>query len=285
MRKRKKKITPAKKILKEGKKGLKHAHFFLIGLACGLSLLFFPFGEEFSPIQFRPSDLGRQELGSVFSSQLPITTPLFKREGYAVAYDGRTRNPYWVYHKVTERQNGEILSREKCEFLEDSLVPEHIRATKKDYRGSGYDRGHLCAAADSPTQFALEETFLLSNISPQDPSFNRGYWKKIEHHIRSLSKEYRAVHVFSGPLYLSKTGKNGREIVSYEVLGPSHVAVPTHFFSLIFVEQVTGKMRAKGYIVPNSPIPSETPLKNFSASIKDIEEASGVIFTHLIQEQ
>lgn len=54
-------------------------------------------------------------------------------------------------------------------------------AALSDYRGSGYDRGHLAPAADMKwAPAAMSESFLMSNMSPQDPGFNRGIWKKLE---------------------------------------------------------------------------------------------------------
>ena len=104
--------------------------------------------------------------------------------------------------------------------LEDPELPEHIRAAKIDYQQTGFDRGHLCPAADCPSQRALENSFFLSNIAPQVPAFNRGYWKMVEQHVRELASQFKTIHIFSGPLYLSSKGRDGRNYVKYEVIGP-----------------------------------------------------------------
>ena len=100
--------------------------------------------------------------------------------------------------------------------------------------------------------------------------------------MRTLTKQYRAVHVFSGPLYLSRKARDGKRYVKYEVIGKHDVAVPTHFFMLIFVELPTDKMLAKAYILPNKAIDATTSLKKFSATIEEVESASGVIFTKIL---
>lgn len=232
---------------------------------------------------FSDTTLTTEQTPPIFSNYLPTTTPLIQRTGYILAYDGRTRNAHWVYHKITRDTFKEKKThRDLCEFKEDPLIPKQIRASKSDYKGSEFDRGHLSPAADTSTQTQLEETFFLSNISPQRPAFNRGYWKKVENHIRSLTKKYATVHVFSGPLYLAKKGRDGKTFVRYQVIGKNHVAVPTHFFALIFVETSGGKLQAKGYILPNKSIRSKTSLKKFASSVEEIESSSGVIFTHLL---
>ena len=76
-----------------------------------------------------------------------------------------------------------------------------------DYTKSGFDRGHLVPAADIPhdaPQKAMDETFLMTNISPQIPAFNRGIWASFEKYVRSLCNEFDEVFVMTGPLYLPK---------------------------------------------------------------------------------
>jgi len=249
---------------------------FFVGLLIGAALAWFPSEHEFAKVQFN------SRTSQTFSfEQLPIAAPLIQRDGYTLAYNGQTRNAHWVYHKLTQTSTAEKTSRKECDFKEEPILPEHIRSAKIDFQETGFDRGHLCPAADCATQQAVENSFYLSNISPQVPAFNRGYWKMAEQHVRDLTKQFQTVHVFSGPLYLSTKGRDGRNYVKYEVIGPHNVAVPTHFFMLIFVEPTSGKLLAKGYIMPNKAIDPKTPLKKFSASVEEIESASGVIFTQI----
>lgn len=275
---------PKKKSLKKKspKKNSPNLQIFILGVLVGISLVWLPFQGDFSLVQFTKNDLPSQASSSVFAKYFPTTTPILEKEGFFLAYNGQTRVPHWVYHKLTPEILAKKLSREDYEFKDDLLIPEHIRACRSDYVGSGYDRGHLCAAADCISPKALEDSFFLTNIAPQVPTFNRGYWKKLEGHVRDLTRQYRAVHVFTGPLYLSKREKDGKRYVKYEVIGKHNIAVPTHFFMLIFVELPTDKMLGKGYILPNKAIDSDVDLKKFSTSIEEIEQASGVLFTKIL---
>lgn len=80
------------------------------------------------------------------------------------------------------------------------------RATNSDYKGSGYDRGHMAAAGNHKNcQKNIQQTFHLSNIAPQvGPGFNRHSWNRLEKYVRHLTKNYKDVYVCTGPLYLPK---------------------------------------------------------------------------------
>lgn len=81
-----------------------------------------------------------------------------------------------------------------------------IRSKNSDYKGSGFDRGHLAAAGNHKwNQKQCEQTFVLSNMAPQvGAGFNRDYWNKLEKHVRKLTKKYPNVYVCTGPLYLPR---------------------------------------------------------------------------------
>ena len=91
-------------------------------------------------------------------------------DGFVVAYDKRNRVPYWVFEKLNSSHivKADNVDRSQCQFHEDTSIHEYFRATNKDYKGSGYDRGHLAAAGNHRwSQGAMEQTFTLSNMSPQ----------------------------------------------------------------------------------------------------------------------
>ena len=214
----------------------------------------------------------------VSQASLPSTSYHIAREGYSVAYDPRTRNPIYVYEKLSsDCLNGRV-SRDGCNFKEDRLIPGIFRSTIKDYQGSGYDRGHLaCAGNHQDNLKDMEDTFYLSNMSPQNKNFNRGYWNKLEKHVRDLTKEHKMVEVFTGTLYLPKE-VNGVKIVSYEVIGENNVAVPTHFFKVIRYKNKNESLETIAYVLPNETIAPGTPLNQFNATVHSLEKAAGVIF-------
>ncbi|KAJ3154994.1 nuclease [Geranomyces michiganensis] len=199
------------------------------------------------------------------------------------SYNRALRNPNWIAEHLTAKslerapENGvsvalnadvgieEAPSRKHSFFKEDLAIPRLFRAKLKDYVASGYDRGHLVPAADVVgSQEAIDETFLLTNVSPQvGVGFNRNYWYYFENFVRSLTHEFDDVYVVTGPLYLPTVGDDGKSYVKYEVIGdPPNVAVPTHFYKVILGVK-DGRQAMQGFVLPNDKI-GPVPLENFA---------------------
>lgn len=85
-------------------------------------------------------------------------------------------------------------------------VYHYFRSQNSDYKGSGFDRGHLAAAGNhKANQRCVEQTFYLSNMAPQvGPGFNRDSWNRLEKYVRKLTKVYKNVYCCTGPLYLPR---------------------------------------------------------------------------------
>lgn len=213
----------------------------------------------------------------VIPSQLtvPVSEILLQKKAYTIAYDGRSKQARWVYEALTKDSTQGMPSRKEFGFFEDIMIPQLLRAKNEDYRCTGFDRGHLCPAADALSDDLMRETFCLSNITPQCPQLNRGYWAKLEKHVRGLIKVYKEIDVYTGPLFLPIRESDGRYYVKYQVIGENNVAVPTHFFKVIFSKR---KELIEAFIVPNEPIEAGTSLYKFSATLEKVERAAGIIF-------
>jgi endonuclease G, mitochondrial len=210
----------------------------------------------------------------------PICEIVIEREAYDLVYDGRYRQARIVHQYLTEEKlSGPFQDRGPGRFLPDPHIPEIISASSKDYLKSGFDQGHLCPAGDVTLgKKELAETFYLSNINPQDPGFNRGGWKRLEKHVRDLTKQHPGIHIFTGSLYLPHKEADGKKYVKYEVIGENNVSVPTHFFKVILDQ--SGEF-LEAYILPNEKIAATTPLGHFKKSIENVERASGIVFPSL----
>jgi len=207
---------------------------------------------------------------------LPISDPVIEHLAYWVGYDGSRRQPRWVYEGLDKTHLEKKVSRKGISFLPDPLLPEILSATDADYRGSGFDRGHLSPAANALYDLrALRETFYFSNVSPQERSFNRGIWKKLEERVRSVVLQYDFIHVYTGPLYLPHREADNRNYVTYQVIGSRHVAVPTHYFKVFFTKE--GKL-IEAYILPNKTIAKPTSLEQFLTSLDKVEQLAGILF-------
>lgn len=205
------------------------------------------------------------------------------------SYNRATRNPHWVAEHITPASllisNGD---RRHSTFTEDMSIPEKFRAKLKDYFRSGYDRGHQVPAADAKwSQEAMDGTFALSNMCPQvGEGFNRDYWAHFEDFCRRLTSYYPSVRIVTGPLYLPKRDPVSQKWkVEYEVVGhPPNVAVPTHFYKIIFAEdgKVGGNVSLAAFVLPNDRISNDKPLADFEVPIEALERASGLEFASLL---
>jgi endonuclease G len=204
-------------------------------------------------------------------------------------FDRRTRNPAWVAEHITpESLKNNNADRKHSVFVEDVSIPEMFRAKLKDYFRSGYDRGHQVPAADAKwSQQAMDDTFLLSNMCPQvGDGFNRDYWAHFEDFCRRLTGTYPSVRIVTGPLYLPKRDPDGKWKVSYEVIGqPPNVAVPTHFYKVIFGEDGKdgGKVALGAFVLPNAVISNSKPLQDFEVPVEVVERASGLEFASKLE--
>ncbi|KAE8747146.1 hypothetical protein FOCC_FOCC006144 [Frankliniella occidentalis] len=221
-------------------------------------------------------------VGQIMQFGFPSLDNIRSFDDYVLSYDRRNRVANWVFEHLTPDgvKHNEAVDRSKCDFKEDLSIHPYFRSTNDDYKGSGYDRGHLAAAGNHKGhQKHCEQTFLLSNMAPQvGRGFNRDSWNRLERHVRKLTKTHPNVYVCTGPLYLSQKEANGKSYVKYEVIGKNMVAVPTHFFKVVVAEDANKNFMMESYVMPNSVISDDTPLTSFMVKPELVEKLSGLLF-------
>lgn len=200
--------------------------------------------------------------------------PELNYQGFKLIYDCRLKIPLYTYEILTPEHLVKLGDRNLSKFQEDPLIADVHQSKLTDYFHSGYDRGHMVPAADQAfSQEAMNETFYLTNICPQNADLNRHYWMKLEKNIRGVVRQGYIVETLTGPLFLPYE-EEGKKYVKYEVIGANNVAVPTHFFKLIKIH--SGSKELQIYIIPNMPIPEEIPLEKFEKSLEAFERISGL---------
>ena len=188
------------------------------------------------------------------------------RDGYVVGYNYRTKEAAWVAYKLTKAKVANNQKRDD-NFKDDTDVPFVYRADLSDYKNSGYDRGHLASFASMDfSQKSANQSFLLSNIEPQNAGLNRQGWEKLETDERIWANMYNSIYVYTGPIY--KKGK------IHKTIGDNKIAVPDYFFKIIYAPS---EDKAIAFVMPNSPV-SKTQIKKYRVSIKDIENRTGLYF-------
>ena len=202
---------------------------------------------------------------------------ILERTGYVLCYDKETKNAAWASYHLTNSDLPKKGIKRSDDFRPDPDLQKNERAELKDYRNSGFDKGHLVPAQDmSRSKLTMSESFLLSNMTPQiGPNFNRGIWKQLETDVRKWAKKKKSLHIFTGPLYLDD---DGNITMLYKVIGPDKVAIPTHFYKIIVADLHPNKeLDAIAFILPNK----ENPVKNlplFITTIDEVEKDSGIDF-------
>lgn len=193
-----------------------------------------------------------------------ISEQFIEKTSYIVSYNKDTKLPNWVaWHLMAEHADGEI--NRFGGYWEDEDVPKP-RATKEDYKGSGWSHGHMCPAGDNKwDSIAMKETFLLTNICPQHSNLNSGLWNKIEQDCRKWAKRYGNIYIVCGPVLLNR---------EHETIGENKVVVPEAFFKVILCLQ--GKPKAIGFIVRNNE--GKKKRDQYVNTVDEVERITGIDF-------
>ncbi|PFX28236.1 Nuclease EXOG, mitochondrial [Stylophora pistillata] len=199
-------------------------------------------------------------------------------ENHVLCYDQAKKTPRWVLEHLTrDKVKGEA-NRIHSAFKPDPNIPAVFHSSNDDYWDSGWSRGHMAPASNNKyDQDAMNQTFLLSNIVPQNLDNNANYWYRLEAYCRSLTKRYSDVYIVSGPLYLP-IEKDGKKMVQYEVIGANNVAVPTHLYKVILAEDKSKHSVLGAFVIPNEPVNFEKKLHEFQVSLEVLAQYSGLIF-------
>lgn len=182
--------------------------------------------------------------------------------GYTTSYNHTTLVPDWVAYELTDVEVAGELPRSDA-FAQDEMCKGR-QADLSDYRGSGWDRGHMAPAADMKwSEQAMLESFLLTNMCPQDHTCNAGCWEKTEKMGRRIAKQYGKVYIVCGPVFTTH---------QYGTIGANKVAVPDAFFKAFLIES-EGNYAAIGFMMENSSEKQE--LKASSMSVDELEKLIG----------
>ena len=192
------------------------------------------------------------------------TSAVIKHKYYCVSYNEKYEQAEWVAYKLTSAMIAGYAER-KNNFKEDPLVSTGS-ASLVDYKGSGYDRGHLCPAADMKiSQKAMNESFYMSNMSPQDPSFNRGIWRSLEEKVRSWAATETEVYVVTGGILTSVN----------KTIGANQVGVPQEYYKIVY-DYSGNNTKMIGFILPNRK--GEKQLPEYVVPVNRIETITGIDF-------
>jgi len=204
---------------------------------------------------------------------LPTADQILYNRFHVIGYSYYFRQAKWAL-EIVSPEVAEV--QRKDHFRPDYRIPEKFRADLDVYENSGYDRGHLVSSANQKeNDLQNSETFLLSNMAPQKPKFNREIWKELEVAVRTLDshKKVFETYVITGPIFYfdQEVIMMGDENENIDVSLP----IPHAFFKSVLTESNTGRISMWSFIIPNEP--TFDRLEDFLVPTTKVEKISGLL--------
>ena len=196
---------------------------------------------------------------------------ILRRVGYVVSYNPDTRIPNWVAWQLTESHTTGPYKRAGIGFQADSEA-KGVQVTTFDYSRSGYDRGHMCPSGDNKwDKTAQRQSFLMTNICPQNRNLNAGDWNEMENQCRKWAKQYGRIYIVAGPILYNQ---------KHKTIGKAKVVVPEAFFKVVLCMEGTPK--AIGFIYKNEA--GNRPKGDYVNSIDAVERITGFDFFPALED-
>ena len=184
---------------------------------------------------------------------------------YSLGYNEDFEVPNWVAYKLTE-ESLKVKNVPRAKRFKTDNEVDNRSAKHSDYSHSGYTRGHMAPAGDMAfSTEAMQESFFMSNMTPQTAALNAGIWRELEENVRDWAYDNDELYVVSGPIFDSSNPKR---------IGKStKVAVPDAFFkALLDIEG--SKKKAIGFIIPHEK--SDLHLREYAVTVDAIEKLTGI---------
>lgn len=220
-----------------------------------------------------PEGRNQTELRLTTNDLLPISTTntIVKHNYYSLSYNENYEQAEWVAYELKKDyiKNNNF---KRPYFIEDAKVITGS-ADWRNYKNSNYDKGHLCPAGDMEfSMSAYNDTFLTSNIAPQDKKFNNGIWNRLEQKVRYWAVKDNGVYVVTGGVLNN----------SLKTIGKENVAVPQYFYKIL-MNRSGNRVKMIGFLMPNEP--SDEPLYKFVVSVDAIEKLTGINFFPQLEDR
>jgi len=194
------------------------------------------------------------------------TGQVIEHEYYALSYSEEHEQAEWVAYELT-KESLQIPNVERTNNFRPDPFVRKASASDRDYRGAGYERGHLAPAGDMAfSEKAMSESFYMTNVSPQIKNFNGGIWRELEETVRDWAYKFGHIYVITGPVLTQDIREN---------IGDNEVSVPDVFYKIV-LDYERDDPKAIAFIVPNEV--SEKPIMDFAVTVDQVEELTGIDF-------
>jgi endonuclease G len=216
-------------------------------------------------------------------------TRIVCRDGYVLEHSSESRIPLWVAEHCTREELTGNLPRTNP-FRPDPKLNRAERSELADYRGSGFDRGHLAPNGNQKVDDRLRrETFFLSNIVPQvGKEFNQSIWADLEDQVRKWAKPRGEAFIITGSLFYDPEEEDpdtADGLVEVTLIGDNEVAVPTHLFKIVVAKNSSDEWQSIAFVMDNKNHGEDEPFEQHIQSIDWIEERAGFNFMPNMQAE
>lgn len=207
----------------------------------------------------------------ILTPQKEDTHQIVCHNGFTLCYREKHEQAEWVCYTLNNSKLQKNVKRDD-NFRQD---PKIITKTADfyDYKGSGYDKGHLAPCGDLTYSFeSMNDSFYFSNMSPQNRQFNQGIWNNLEKQVRKFAKKFDELYIVTGPIL---------DQDSFYTIGKNQVSIPEYYYKAILGKK-GNEYSAIGFIIPNENC--EDTFWNYVVSIDQIEEKTKLDFFHLLDD-
>lgn len=190
--------------------------------------------------------------------------------GFILSFNTSTHTPQWVAWQLLGQETDGTTQRSN-KFWQD----ENIEGcpTPDDYKHSGYDKGHLCPAADNKmSEQTMHDCFVMANMCPQAPELNQKAWATLEKKCRLWAQRDSAIYIVAGPIYNKADNAT---------IGKTKVKVPSAFYKVIIAPYLTSP-RGIAFVYPNMASPGN--MQNYSTTIREVEKITGLDFFYSLPD-
>lgn len=199
------------------------------------------------------------------------TSQIVEHSCYTLSYNEQAEQAEWVAYEL-KKDYVRNSNFKRPFFIEDPKVITQS-ADWRNYKKSGYDKGHLCPAADMEFNLdAYNDTFFTSNISPQLHEFNSGIWSRLEQKFRFWAVKYNGLLIVTGGVLKG----------SLKTIGNEEVVVPNYFYK-IALNYSNGNCKMIAFLVPNEK--SSKPIFDYVVAVDKIESITGIDFFPKLEDK
>lgn len=195
---------------------------------------------------------------------------VLKRHGFTIGFSKKYKHAYWVAYQLKCNETIGTVPRSNY-FKEDQILGKYSPNTD-DYYASGYDKGHLIPAGDNKSDpVAMDDSFLMSNVSPQIPAFNRGIWKRLEEQVRDWACQYDSLYIITGAVLDPELTR----------LGKSKIAIPDYYYKSILLYSKSHQSMVTYYMYQYT---KDDNLNNFVITTDSLESILGYDLFHNLDD-